>query len=388
MQTASLDSISRLVDYGLTARATESDTGNRFLRTTDIREGTINWKDVPYCVCSREDDRKFGLQKGDIVFARTGSVGSNCLISEVPEGAVFASYLIRIRPDPEIVDPAFLSYFFGTTGYRQQITRAAVGATHLGLNATKLKQLSIPLPPLPEQKRIAAILAKADRLRRLRRCALDLSDTSLQSVFLEMFGDPAANPMGWDTGTLGDHLSFLTSGPRGWAKHYATEGDLFLRIQNIGANELLLDDVAYVKAPEGAESQRTQVRAGDLVLSITADLGRAAVIPEGFPKAHINQHLALLRLKDLNPAFVAGYLGTPGGRDQVLRLDRVGVKSGLNFGDIRGFRIFTPPLPLQRQYGHIVHRFKRLRTQQREAERQAEHLFQTLLHQAFQGELR
>jgi len=177
------------MDYGLTASATESDTGNKFLRITDIREGRINWKDVPYCQCSQKDEKKYELWEGDIVFARTGSVGNSCLIQEVPEGAVFASYLIRIRPNGEIVDPAFLSYFFRTQDYWQQIMGAAVGAIHLGLNATKLKQLRVPLLPLPEQKRIAAILAKADRLRRLRCTARTLSDTYLQSVFLEMFGD-------------------------------------------------------------------------------------------------------------------------------------------------------------------------------------------------------
>jgi len=199
MQTKSVDlnSISTKVDYGLTASATESDTGNRFLRITDIREGRINWEDVPYCQCSQEDEKKYELREGDIVFARTGSVGNSCLITEAPRGAVFASYLIRIRPKREVVDSVFLSYFFRTPDYWQQIMGAAVGAVHLGLNATKLKQLRIPLPPLPEQKRIAAILAKADRLRRLRRYARDLSDTYLQSVFLEMFGDPVANPMGW-----------------------------------------------------------------------------------------------------------------------------------------------------------------------------------------------
>ena len=283
------------------------------------------------------------------------------------------------------IDGNFAYYWFLLNSYK--LERLASQAVVPILNNARLRELNFSYPSLLEQKRLAAILAKADRLRRLRRYGLAVSDTYLQTVFLEMFGDSATNPKCWEVQNLGQHLTFLTSGSRGWAEYYANSGELFLRIQNIGKGRLLLNDIAYVQAPDSAESRRTKVQAGDLIFSITADLGRVAVIPERFPAAYINQHLALLRLKDVEPIFAAYYFTTPSGRAQVIRLDREGVKSGLNFDDIRGLEFYLPPLALQQKFAQIVQKHERLRAQQREAARQAEGLFQALLHRAFRGEL-
>jgi len=164
------------------------------------------------------------------------------------------------------------------------------GATQANVNATILSSLLLPLPSDVEQKRIAAILDKADRLRRTRRYAQQLSDTFLQSVFVEMFGEINGNSKRWNIEPLDEKISFMTSGSRGWAQYYSDSGDIFLRIQNIGRNQLLLDDLTYVRPPETAEGRRTQVRSGDVLLTVTADLGRTAVVPEQFPTADINQH--------------------------------------------------------------------------------------------------
>jgi len=387
MQTKSVDlnSISTKVDYGLTASATESDTGNRFLRITDIREGRINWEDVPYCQCSQEDEKKYELREGDIVFARTGSVGNSCPITEAPRGAVFASYLIRIRPKREVVDSVFLSYFFRTPDYWQQIMGAAVGAVHLGLNATKLKQLRIPLPPLPEQKRIAAILAKADRLRRLRRYARDLSDTYLQSVFLEMFGDPVANPMGWPIVKLSS-IGRLDRGksenrPRNAPELY---GGPYPFVQT--------GDVAnasgYIRAYKQTYSelglkQSKLWPSGTLCITIAANIAKTAIMT--FDACFPDSVVGFVPNEKTNVEFVQQWFAFIQGTLEETAPESA--QKNINLRILRNLDIPLPPLLLQREFAHIVHKFERLRAQQREAERQAEHLFQTLLHRAFRGEL-
>jgi len=155
----------------------------------------------------------------------------------------------------------------------------------------------------------------------------------------------------WSTESLGQLVSFMTSGSRGWAQYYSDNGALFIRIQNVGMNQLFLDDLAYVTAPDTAEAKRTRVQAGDVLISITADLGRTAVVPEGLGDAFINQHLAVLRTSKIDPHFLSLYLTSPDGQVQVHRLDRVGVKSGLNFDDLRSIAVPMPPPAEQR---HIV----------------------------------
>ena len=292
--------------------------------------------------------------------------------SQTPSKELDRGYLWLILLSPEFVSWA---------------SKSVSGANLPRLDPKDLAEYKIPLPPIAEQKRIAAIAQKCDRLRRTRRYTQQLSDSYLRSVFLQMFGDPVTNSMSWDVNTLGSNITFITSGSRGWAEFYSEKGDYFLRVQNVGRNELLLGDLAYVQAPNTVEAKRTQVQSGDVLISITADLGRTAVIPKNFPKAYINQHLCLLRIKDINPIFLASYLSSEGGRHQFNALDRSGVKSGLNFDDIRNIKLILPPLPFQEKFAQIVQRFERLRAQQREADRQAEHLFQTVLHRAFRGEL-
>lgn len=171
----------------------------------------------------------------------------------------------------------------------------------------------------------------------------------------------------WPTVRLGDHLEFLTSGSRGWSQYVRESGAMFLRIQNVGHNRLDLDDVAYVDPPPGAEAQRTRVQAGDVLLSITADLGRTAVVPAGLGPAHINQHLAILRVRNFDPRFVAAYIALGPGRYQLAKLDRLGVKSGLNFDDIRSLEIPLPPLPEQRRIADILDKADAIRRKRKEA---------------------
>lgn len=292
-----------------------------------------------------------------------------------------------LRTKDTLLDPYYLFYFTQTDQFVARLSKLSTGAGYPAVSEEVILETEIPLPPLHEQQRIAAILQKADRLRRLRRYARQLSDSYLQSVFLEMFGDPKKNPKGYSLVKLGDLMSFMTSGSRGWAEHYCDKGALFLRVQNVGANSLLLDDVAYVQPPDSAESRRTRVKSGDLLISATADIGRTGVIPDNFPEAYINQHLFLIRLRYFNPVFVAGYFSTPSGKAQILQLDREGVKSGLNFDDAKGLTVFNVPVEEQELFAEVYLRYEHLRNQQSESIRQAEHLFQSLLQRAFQGEL-
>jgi type I restriction enzyme S subunit len=385
--TASLAKISQKVDYGVTASADANPVGPKFLRITDIQGGMVDWPSVPYC---QADERKLAnsrLAVGDIVFARTGATtGKSFLIRHCPENAVFASYLIRVRPN-KLVDPVFLSHYFDSAGYWEQIAQKAEGAAQPGVNASKLQELEVPLPPIEEQRRIAAILDQADALRAKRRAALAELDEMAQAIFVEMFGTPADLEFRWGLAPLGPLLDFLTSGSRGWAAHYAEEGALFLRIQNVRSDELDLSDVAFVQAPATAEARRTKVEPDDVLLSITADLGRTAVIPATIGIAFINQHLVILRTKRLQPRFLSAYLASPLGQEQVLKRNRQGVKAGLNFDDVRSVGVPVVPRPLQEEFASRLQQTDQLRQRAKSALDTLDALFATLQHRAFRGEL-
>ncbi|HVJ44532.1 MAG TPA: restriction endonuclease subunit S [Dongiaceae bacterium] len=259
------------------------------------------------------------------------------------------------------------------------------GAAQPFITIGDARATKIPLPPIDEQRWIAAILDQADALRCARRRTLDCLNDLGPAIFHEMFG-PARISANRVT-EIGDRLDFLTSGSRGWAKHYAESGSLFLRIQNVGYDELRLDDIAYVTPPETAEAKRTKVEAGDVLLSITADLGRTAVIPGELAEAYINQHLAILRSKHFNPRFLSAALASPIARQSIERRNKGGVKAGLNFEDVRSLVVPDVKREAQDEFDRRVQAVDRLKLAARLSAGASERLFISLQHLAFSGEL-
>jgi type I restriction enzyme S subunit len=139
--------------YGWTTSAM-SKGALHLLRTTDITSGNIDWSTVPFCSEEPPEKEKYLLKDGDIVISRAGSVGYSHLIKN-PKGAVFASYLIRFRP---LIDEKYLAYFIKSPLYWDSISEKSLGIAIPNVNATKLKQIFIPLSPLPEQHRIVTKL--------------------------------------------------------------------------------------------------------------------------------------------------------------------------------------------------------------------------------------
>lgn len=245
-----------------------------------------------------------------------------------------------------------------------------------------LMNLKIILPPFDIQQKIVLILEKIEKLKELQDEADKLTKDLLNAVFQEMFRNFE------DTEILGNHISFLTSGSRGWAKYYSKAGDLFLRIENVERNEFNMENIAYIRAPNTQEAKRTKVEPGDILLSITADLGRTCVIPSEFPKAFINQHLAILRLDEsFDPIFVAQYLTSNKGMTQINKLNKGGTKAGLNFSDIRSIKIPMPSILLQKQFASIVKEIEKMKKYRIQSKEKLMNLFNNLMQKAFKGEL-
>ena len=149
------------IRYGYTEKSSSKPIGPRFLRITDIKNGGVNWDDVPYCRITDEDFSKYQLEKGDIVFARTGATtGKSFLVTEAPD-AVFASYLIRVQITDATILPDFVYFYFQTASYWEMVNAGISGSAQGGFNASKLSELTIPIPPIKEQQRIISILKHA-----------------------------------------------------------------------------------------------------------------------------------------------------------------------------------------------------------------------------------
>jgi type I restriction enzyme S subunit len=149
------------LQYGLTASAIDQPRGPRFLRTTDIKDNKVDWNSLMYCECSEQDITKYRLRAGDVIVARAGSYGVSILIEQDAD-IVYGSYMIRLHPNHGVMDPKYLACFMQSEIYWRQIRRESAGSTLKNINTATLKRLFVPLPSLPEQKKIATVLSTVD----------------------------------------------------------------------------------------------------------------------------------------------------------------------------------------------------------------------------------
>lgn len=160
------------IDYGYTASADHSLREPRFLRITDIQDGQVDWTRVPGCKIAESDERRNALADGDIVFARTGGTTGKSFLVQHPPRAVFASYLIRLRPTDGVL-PEFLYAFFQSDAYWSQIRGRVRGGAQPNVNATLLGEIVLPTPPTHTQQRIAAYYEERMRYVRDQSRALE-----------------------------------------------------------------------------------------------------------------------------------------------------------------------------------------------------------------------
>ena len=365
--THSMSELSEKIDYGHTESASAAEVGPRFLRITDIQNGHVDWSGVPYCRCSREDVAKYRLAPGDIVFARTGATtGKSFLIRECPKDAVFASYLIRVRPDLQRLDPGFLSYFFQTPQYWGAVVGAASGSTQPGVNSTKLKGLPIPLPPLDIQKRIAAVLDKADSIRRKRKQVIARLDELLQSVFLDMFGDPVTNPKGWEVRPFAESLR-LKSGESIRNRTLSEQGP----VPVYGGNGI----IGYTTTP--------------LVSEPTVILGRVGVYCGNSYHATGPCWVSdnALYVAENRDQFSLGFLNR---LLTLLDLNQYKSQAGqplISHGRLKDVALILPPAELQAAWDRATEKLAAVRSRNAKAIMASDDLFNSLLQRAFKGEL-
>ncbi|MCJ8288448.1 MAG: restriction endonuclease subunit S [Crocinitomicaceae bacterium] len=393
MREIDLGSSVELITKGSTPTTLGKDfvsNGIKFLRAQNVINGKVLLNDDILFIDDQTHTsvlKRSQIKRGDVLVTIAGTIGRTAIVEESQELNCNQAIAI-IRLGVSEIYPNYLCHFISSPNAQEQFNRGKVTATIPNLSLGQVKKLKIPLPPLEVQKKITSVLDAADAYRQKTKSLIVKYDELTQSLFLDMFGDPVKNEKGWNYKILDDCLNFLTSGSRGWAKYYSETGSIFLRIQNIGYNALRLNDLTYVNAPESAESKRTKVESGDLLLTITADLGRTGVIPNNFPECYINQHLAILRLNDFyNPLFVSSYIASRGGQSMFLKLDKGGVKAGLNFVDIKTYKIFDVLRKVQDQFVKRLTEIEAQKVQAQQSLEKAEELFNSLLQKAFNGEL-
>lgn len=299
---------------------------------------------------------KLLMQTGDVLFGRRNTYLKRAAIA--PHDGLFSAHGMILRPKEDVVDKEFFPFFIASDYFFDAAIRISVGSISPTVNWGTLKELEFDLPTIDEQRKLADLLWAAVEARTAYKELLAKTDELVKAQFEEMFGDSTTNPMDWDMKRLDEYILFLTSGSRGWSEYFSEDGEMFITIKNVKNRSISTENMQYIQAPDTQEAKRTRVKEGDLLISITADLGRTGVVNAEIADygAYINQHLSLVRLDQtrLNPHFVSQYLETDAGKVQFESKNQVGVKAGLNFNAINSLIIIVPPMELQNQYVTFV----------------------------------
>lgn len=256
------------------------------------------------------------------------------------------------------------------------------------LSAKELNQLELVVPDHATQENISDSLTTVENIIAFRQQQLQKLDELVKARFVEMFGDPKTNPKNYPIHQLSEYIGFLTSGSRGWAQYCADDGpEWFITIKNVKDCRISVDNMQPVNAPDNAEAKRTKMQEGDLLISITADLGRTGVVTKTIAEhgAYINQHLTCIRLNKeaLNPLYVAYFMESPAGKEQFESKNQSAVKAGLNFNSINSLRLMVPPMDKQNAFVEFVKQTDKSKVAVQKALDEAQLLFDSLMQKYF-----
>ncbi|MFL6311909.1 MAG: restriction endonuclease subunit S [Terriglobales bacterium] len=329
------------------------------------------------------------VQPGDFLLTNSMSFGRPYIVRT--SGCIHDGWLV-LSPRNKNVSADFFYHLLGSDLVYSQFKRLAAGATVKNLNIELVSDVNVPVPPLTEQRRIAAILDKADELRAQRRAALAQLDNVREMIFFDLIGDPKLNPKGWPEKTIGE-LCEVKGGkrlPKGEEYSPTPTPFRYIRVTDLRAGSINESALVYLTPVVQAKIARYIVNTGDLIISIAGSIGLIAPVPQSLDGANLTENAAKLipRRRNLyDAAFLAALLQTRFAQDQI------GSHTGqVTIGKLALFRIEKlhlplPPMDVQQEFARRLATVEKLKAVHRASLAKMDALFASLQHRVFRGEL-
>ena len=355
------------------------ESGKRILRIQNLTDST-----KPFNRTNRAVAKKYEVSPGDLLVSWSATLG--VFVWEGPDTALVNQHIFRVVPDHGRIDPCYLRHMLSDA--LVQMEQHLHGATMKHVNRGEFLATTIPLPPLDEQKRIAGILDAADALRAKRREALAQLDTLLQSTFLDMFGDPVTNPMGWDAPPLADFCKTGTGGTpsRGKMQRYYEAGTIPWVKSGELREQVITSTGEYITETALKETSVKLVPKDALLLALYgATVGRLGILGT---QATTNQAVCHIIPNSLR-ADLRYMFHSLSNQVSYLLVGRGvgGAQPNISQGIIKSLAIPLPPLNLQHRYAAIVKSVEQQKASQRAHLDELDTLFASLQSRAFRGDL-
>lgn len=381
------------------AKSEQRDTGHPVLKIRDVDEfgqfrgGFESFVDASFA--AKHGGRH--VKDGDTLILNAAHnasyVGSKTHLatSETANALATGEWLI-IRCNPQLVDSAFMNYWIRSTRAREAIKFIVKG---IHLYPKDVAELTMPLPPLSEQRRIVDILSRAESIVRLRRGAQQKSAELVPAIFLDMFGDPTKNPRGWHKQPItsvcrsSDDVKCGPFGTQLAKSEFQHDGVPLWGIKHVNVG-FSVPTIEFLSDEKAMELDGYSILSGDIVMTRKGTIGNCALYPSSFPRGVM--HSDLLRIRPDPNKCVAQFLSdqlhiSKDVENQISRSASSGaVMPGINVGRLKSVHILVPPIELQRLYAHRVSQVRSIQDQQVAAIANARAAFDALLAKVFKEE--
>jgi type I restriction enzyme S subunit len=364
-----------------------SRTQHPYLRVCDFASGSISEKDLRYLTKETHSKiSRYTISHDDIYISIAGSIGIAGIIPKHLCGANFTENAAKLAiKDKSKLDRSYLVYYLNTFG-QNQIKKQVLATSQPKLALFRIEKLKIPLPSLQKQRRIAAILDKADGIIKKRQQAIQLTEKLLRSHFLEMFGNPVTNPYGWELEKIGNLGKVITGNtpPRSNPENY---GDYieWIKSDNITTPYHFLTEAVEKLSYQGKQIGRIVPSNSILVTCIAGSfnsIGRAALTDR---EVSFNQQInAIVPKKGINPYFLYSHFFVA--QHLVQAKSTNSIKSLVTKSKFSDIIFINPPPEKQQEFGNWFLKFHAWLSNLYQDAKLAEELFNSLIQRAFSGE--
>lgn len=370
-----------------------SSDGARVIRITNVQKGKIVDNDPKlYPFSEVKNLENYKINEGDIMMSLTGNVGRVGKFPKELLPAYINQRVCRIKSNTEKLSDDYLFHFLNSDKFENDAIRNSAGAAQLNLSTNWLAEYEIPLPDLPTQQKIAAILDKADELRQYNQQLIEKYDALTQSLFLDMFGDPVKNEKGWEVKKM-FLICDITSSRRIFKDEYVESGIPFYRTKEIVelsknkkiTSELFISTDRY----EEIKKDNNIPQFGDILLSAVGTIGIMWIVDTNEPFYFKDGNLIWLKMsnsKGINSKYFKMTL------DYLIEHEKNNLAQGaaynaLTIDKLKKFQVNIAPIEIQNQFAERIKLIEAQKQQAQEALAKSEALFQGLLQMAFNGEL-
>lgn len=322
-------------------------------------------------------------RKGDLLVSWSASLG---VYEWNGQDACINQHIFKVVPNNEKIDKTYLKRALELSIVEME--SQVHGATMKHITRGKFLANQIPLPPLEEQRRIASILDQADELRQKRQQAIEKLDQLLQATFIDMFGDPASNPKGWNLGKLGDVIHSAKDGPH-VSPNYSETGIPFLSTRHVRAGKIVWDDLKFITEEDAQiHWKKCKPTRGDLLYTKGGTTGLAAVVDTDLDFA-VWVHVALLKTNHdkVRSEWLVSMLNTQYCYEQSQRYTHGIANRDLGLKRMVNIEMYIPSLDEQDKFVNFKNKLMKNNLLFENSNSYFEQLFKSLQNQAFNGTL-